>query len=527
MVFAAFSLKENYWDDFVLSEEDIEFIYNHLLEIETPLTPQEMTSVLIEEHIQQEIKAVEQQRLSGGEVYLPKGTYDVKQQLVFPALSWRQGEVTEKRQGWNPDHGDFEVIKVNFDDGDEKEFAAGFDDHTLNVPPDVEGNNIPTAESVLASHGELLISCLEKGLVANADFVRIAFKWFPRALLLDVNTGHLNLAEALLDMAGGGPLPTAALLEQLDLSVDENPKLVEFSLDLALQEDSRFDEVGPAGEILWYLKRLEPDGVQETPFILKYSEIDYDRDLMTPEMLELESVLDDELSPLDEVSSVGNEISVPLLYPHWRAGTLPLTPRVRSFFPTAYETPRIRFILVDGDTGEKFSGWVVRNAGYIFGLEDWYRERELMPGTIVRISQGAKSGEVIVKVNAKRSRRDWVRTVLIGTDGGAVFATLKQIVTAAYDERLAIAIPNTEALDNAWELRKNEQPPFERTVVNMARELTKLNTQGHVHASELYAAVNLMRRCPPGPIMTLLASRPWFVHVGDLHFRFNDSEMKK
>jgi len=149
-----------------------------------------------------------------------------------------------------------------------------------------------------------------------------------------------------------------------------------------------------------------------------------------------------------------------------------------------------------------------------------------MPGSIIRIRPGKETGEVIVKVDAKRSRRDWVRTVLVGTDGGAVFATLKQIVAAAYDERLAIAVPDMDMLDSTWELRKKEQPPFERTVVNMARELTKLNTQGHVHASELYAAVNLLRRCPPGPIMALLASRPWFVHVGDLHFRFNDSEMK-
>jgi hypothetical protein len=343
---------------------------------------------------------------------------------------------------------------------------------------------------------------------------------------MDVNTGHLNLAEAVLDMEGGGPLPTSALLKQLDLAVDENPKLVEFSLDLALQEDERFDEVGPAGEILWYLKRLEPDGVQETPFTLKYIEQDYDRDLLTPEMLELERVLDDELSPLEPVKSVGEEVTITLLYPHWRVGTLPLTPRVRPFFPTAYETPRIRFILVDGETGDKFSGWVVRKEGYVFGLEDWYRERELMPGSIVRIQPGKKPGEVIVNVDTQRSRRDWVRTVLVGTDGGAVFATLKQIVTAAYDERLAIAIPDMDMLDNAWKIQKKEKTPFERTVVNMARELTKLNTQGHVHASELYAAVNLMRRCPPGPIMALLASRPWFVHVGDLHFRFNDSEMK-
>jgi hypothetical protein len=526
MVLAAFSLKETYWDEFELREEDVEFIYNHLLEIETPLTPQELIKVLVEERITQEIKAAEQQRLSGGKIYLPKETYDVEQDLVFPALGWRQGKVVEKRPGWNPDFGDFEVINVQFDDGDKKEFAASFNDHTLNEPPDVEGQNIPTPDSVLAAHEALLVSRLEEGLFANPDFVRIAFKWFPRALLVDVNTGHLNLAEAVLDMEGGGPLPTTALLEQLDLAVDENPKLVEFSLDLALQEDPRFDEVGPAGEILWYLKRLEPAGVQEIPFTLKYSELDYDRSLLTSEMLELERILDDELSPLEAAAPAGDQVTITLLYPHWRAGTLPLTPRVRPFFPTAYETPRIRFILVDGDTGEKFSGWVVRNEGYVFGLEAWYRERELMPGSIVRISPGDKPGEVIVKVDAKRSRRDWVRTVLVGTDGGAVFATLKQIVAAAYDERLAIAIPDMSMLDNAWELNKKEQQPFERTVVNMARELTKLNTQGHVHASELYAAVNLMRRCPPGPIMALLASRPWFVHVGDLHFRFNDSEMK-
>ena len=154
MVFAAFSLKENYWEEFELHQEDIEFIYNHLLEIETPLTPQELISVLVEERIQKEIKAVEQQRLDGGEIYAPKEKYDLEKQLVFPALNWRQGKVISKRPGWNPDYGDFEVIRVRFDDGDEKEFAAGFENHSLNEPPDVEGENIPTAETVLATHGK-------------------------------------------------------------------------------------------------------------------------------------------------------------------------------------------------------------------------------------------------------------------------------------------------------------------------------------------------------------------------------------
>jgi hypothetical protein len=61
-------------------------------------------------------------------------------------------------------------------------------------------------------------------------------------------------------------------------------------------------------------------------------------------------------------------------------------------------------------------------------------------------------------------------------------------------------------------------------VVNTMRELAKLNPQSHVHASELYAAINIVRRCPPGPLLALLASRSWFVHVGDLHFRFGETE---
>jgi hypothetical protein len=101
---------------------------------------------------------------------------------------------------------------------------------------------------------------------------------------------------------------------------------------------------------------------------------------------------------------------------------------------------------------------------------------------------------------------------------------LKQAVNAAYDERMALVVPDEQAMDEVWARMQKERPPFERIVVNTVRELAKLNPQSHVHASELYAAVNVVRRCPPGPLLALLASRPWFVHVGDLHFRFDDSE---
>jgi hypothetical protein len=341
---------------------------------------------------------------------------------------------------------------------------------------------------------------------------------------VDINIGHLNLAEAVLDMGGGGPLPTSMLLEQIELEADVNPKLVEFSLDLALQEDARFDEVGPAGDVLWFLKRLEPPEVLEPPTFLRYSGIDYDRSLMTENMLEIERQLDDELSPLEAKNQHLDKGEIRLIFPHWRSGTLPLSSSIRHLFPTAYEAPRIRFILVDGASGDKFPGWVVREKRYVYGLQDWYEEHGIIPGSIIQVRKSKEPGEVIVHADTQRSSREWIRTVLVGSDGGVVFAMLKQIVSAPFDDRMALAIPDKEALDPIWDTPPREQPPFERVVVNTVKELSKLNPQSHVHASELYAAINIIRRCPPAPLLTLLDSRPWFTHVGDLHYRLSDTE---
>jgi hypothetical protein len=101
---------------------------------------------------------------------------------------------------------------------------------------------------------------------------------------------------------------------------------------------------------------------------------------------------------------------------------------------------------------------------------------------------------------------------------------LKQTVQSHYDDRMVIAIPDLDTLDQIWEQPGKEHHSFERVVTNMVRELSKLNPQGHVHATELYAALNVVRRCPPGPILSLMATRSWFVHVGDLHFRLTEPE---
>ncbi len=329
-------------------------------------------------------------------------------------------------------------------------------------------------------------------------------------------------------MQGGEPLGTEALLKELELPEGVNSTLAEFSLNYALQEDPRFDEVGPAGQVLWCLERLEPPEVRETPAYLRYDPIDYDRSLLTEEMLALERQLDDELSEISlPEDRAPKEVMVSLIYPHWRVGTLPLSPRVRSFFPTAYEAPRIRFTLVDGKTGEKFPGWVVRERRYVYGLREWYEKNKLIPGSLIRIRPGESEGEVILEAQTHRATRDWVRTVIVGADGGLVFAMLKQVLNADFDERMVLAVPSTEGIDEVWEKAQKNSQPFDSLVLRIMRELTKLTPQGHVHAQELYSALNIIRRCPPAPIFALLAEKPWAVHVGDLHFRLDESLLEE
>jgi hypothetical protein len=216
---ATLSLREDYWETFELTDEDREFIYNNLLEVETPLTSPEILSALVNERIHQEKLALEKQRTSGGDIYLPVNTYKANQDLVFPAFGWQHAHVLAVRAGQNPDIGDFQVIQVKFDNNETKEFAANIVDHILNRPQEISINDTSLdAEAVLAIYGEKLLQIIDVELTKNQEFVRIAGKWFPRTLLIDINVVNLNLVEAILYMAGGGPSPTQPLLDHIGLA---------------------------------------------------------------------------------------------------------------------------------------------------------------------------------------------------------------------------------------------------------------------------------------------------------------------
>lgn len=523
MPIESLSLNTSYWENIKVGEPDLDFINNFLLDIETPQTAQELLQALVAERIRIEREKLENPVQPEGKIYSPKEHYEVGQSIIFPASNWQKGIVKSIRAGINPEESSFEVMQIAFTDGESKQFASGLENHKLNDPIAINQNDPGLdANIVLQTYGNILLKQLGNALESKPDLVRIAGRWFPRSLLVDVNIGHLNLAEAVLDMAGGGPLSTKDILDQIELPTDVNLKLTEFSLNLAFQEDNRFDEVGSIGETAWFLKRLEPAGVKEIPIYLQYNreilEIPEGEELIN----QLESEVCDELEMPACQDDNTEEITTALLFPHWRSGTLPLSSRMTQFFPTAYESPRIRFIFIDGSNQTTFPGWVVRETRYVYGLSDFYQTHGLMPGSLIHIHRGNVPGEVIVSVEKRKQNREWIRTVLIGADGGIVFAMLKQLVNATFDERMAIAIPDTDALDQFWLKSNGKKKPLETVVYSLMRELAKLNPQGHVHAQELYAVVNLIQRCPPSPILLLLTQKAWSNHLGDLYFRLDE-----
>jgi len=523
MISIHLKLTAGYWQALSITKRDIEFLQNHLFETEVPLNGRELTAVLIGERLRVEREAQARKLESSGAVYFPKEQYKKGQKLIFPALGLKQGKVTAVRPGNNPQLGAFDVLEVTLENGATSLFASALSEHKLNDPVEEKADPESDPQAILAEYGEELEQKLWDALVSDENIAQVAGRWFPRALLVDINPGHLNLAEAVVEVAGGEPLSASSLMEQIDLPRDANTKLTEFSLNYALQEDGRFDEVGPEGQVLWCLRRLEPEEVQNVPVFLKYSPIEYDRSLLSEKMLALEAQLDDELNDANQKPSKANEIMLTLTYPHWRAGTLPLSPRARAFFPTANYAPRIRFTLVDGKTGERIPAWVVCEHRYVYGLRNWYEKQKLIPGAYITVRRSNLSDEVIVEAKTRRPTREWVRTVLAGSDGGLVFALLKQEIACDYNERMVVAVPDMGAVDKSFTQSSRNNQSLEKLIREMLRELSKLTPQGHVHAEELYSAVNILRRIPPAPLFAALAVARDVVHVGDLHFRLGEA----
>ncbi|MGB7539770.1 MAG: hypothetical protein WBM17_14605 [Anaerolineales bacterium] len=514
---------QSWGEAFSLNDSDLEFINNLLLEEGAPMESERLAVAVIRERLQSEAKR--RAKLSPDDtIYLPRLTYHAGQHLVFPMLGFARGTVLAVRAGENPQAGPFEVAQVQMD-GAEREFASRLENHRINTIPleTLMGASERSPEQIFADHGADVLGVMEARLAQSREIAKIADRWFPRSLLVEISHGQLNLAEAVLDVASGGPLPTSAILEHLELPANVDPRLAAFSLEYALYQDERFEEVGPAGEMAWFLKRLEPPEVTFPPRRLSYEKDSSPQAALSEPLQTQLSELDDEWGPGETPpGEESGEVSLILSFPHWRVGTLPLNPRLAAIFPQAHEATRIRFEFIDSESGERFPGWVVSPFRFVFGLAEWYLKKGLLPGGILRVRKGEQPGEIMLDAATRRPAREWVRTATASGNNRLAFTMQKQSVAVEYDELSVIAVDDPRAVDELW-LRMNEQKiPLESLIADVFRELAKLNPQSTVHARTLYCAVNVVRRLPPAPVFAELMKRPYYAHVGDLYYRFDE-----
>ncbi len=507
----------DYWgSSFILSSDDRELLLNLFVDDEQPRSTDELAQAIIHRRVEHEEADLRRKQQAQGTLYQPKGTFQPGEQVVFPALDFAVGQVSSVRDGQHPDYGPFKVIQVTMDSGQQREFAAEYPyEHWLNQDAVLLSptDEIVPPEEIYARNRATFVPHLRQLLHANPEFVWLAGKWFPRSLLVELNIGQLNIAEAVLDMNGGGPLPTEALLPELGLPAEVNRNLQIFSLNYALFRDERFDEVGPAGEVLWYLARLEPPEVLSTPPSLRYTPFTYQRERVTPDLIKIERSIDDELSQLPAPVEDFDEIIFTLTYPHRRSGSVPLSPSIARLLPTG-RTHRIRFLFEDARSGRRWPGWVVRERNYAFGLDHWYAANEVPAGAYLQLQRGQEPGVIVIDLQGQRLRREWVR-VAVPKDNRLTFEMLKRPIPCDYDEQMMIFVDDQSSIDRAWSYVNERGVELTELTEQLLPELAKLSPQGNVHARTLYSAINLVRRVPPGPLFAALIGQSKFRALGD------------
>ncbi len=513
-----------YWQDFSLTQSDTAFLRTFLLDAEQPVTTETLAEAIVAERCRGE-EAELRAELGRGIIYQPKKRFRTGEKVIFPALEFRLGEIIDVRPGQNPEYGEFEVISVDFGpDRRQRSFAAGLEaEHKLNVetPERLFSGDLRPPAELAATVAANVPAALRRQLASQADFANFEDRWLVRGLLADIHVGHLNITEAAIEMRAA-PVSTTDLLAELDLPTEIKPEVLAFSLNSALAADGRFDQVGPGEKRQWFLRRLEPPEALAVPEALRYAPVAYDRDAVPNELLQLEWELDDEWSDAAIQEPAASRVSLPsttlsLTYPHLVSGTLPLNRHSLPFFPKGHGE-RTVVTLIDGRWGQRFTAWVVHGGRYVAGLRPWYEQHKLPAGAYLVLERRDNSGEIVVDFKPKRMRREWMRKAQV-VDGKIDIQLRKGEVACEYDEQTIIGDERPDELARLRTTLAFASRPLVDIVYEIFVDLAGLSQSGAVHAKTIYGAVNLVRRCPPGPIFAAIATDPRIQPIADGLYR--------
>jgi hypothetical protein len=522
---------EIFWNNFRVSDSDLERLYGFVLEKGEPVPARELVMHVIEARVKEEEER--RARLSRhATLYQPKLQFEVGQRLIFSALDDAEGTVTAVRAGDNPRLPSFQVVTVLFDhENRTREFAAAYDaPHPLNATrAATSGAADESPSEIFERYGTGLEKALLTRLRDDKEFVVKDHAGLLRGLMTDIQEYHLNLAEAAIEQSNAALSTTElARLLELDNSATKKSTLI-FSLENALEHDERFVNVGPRGEERWYLARLQPSEARTLPRILQLPRAATPRVALPPELESLVHELQDE-ADVDGVLSDSADlrgdaaagvpiVTIALTYPHRRMGTLPLTPGLRALLPET-DNPAMFVTLVDDTLGAstvtRMPTWVVREGDYLAGLRLWFDQHKLSPGALLQLERRPEPLTASIRYQPQRERSLWVRVARV-QGGRLTFAQEKRPVAHKYDEDMLILIGDPAAMDGLSASNHAERP-LENLLVEIFPELAKLSGAGRVHAKTLYSAVNFLRRVGPRAVFLTLASSPAFSSAGGGYF---------
>jgi hypothetical protein len=273
------------------------------------------------------------------------------------------------------------------------------------------------------------------------------------------------------------------------------------------------------------LRRWEPPIVLSPSRRLAGEQVAYDRTGLDVTHLQLERELDDELSRLIAPPTAARADSVTILlgYPHWRAGTLPFTERTRFFFPDGSPEQHTLITFEDQKSPDRtFPGWILRESGQVCGLEEWYQVNSILPGAYLKLSKAQDGGRVGIEVVSRRMQREWVR-VASDAGGELEFKMEKRPIAYEYDELAVFDESDRAAIDALVQAEAERDRPLEDLVRSVFLSLGGLSPNGMVHSKTLYGAVNVLRRCSPGLVFSVLFGLPEFVTAGDGYWIYQGS----
>ncbi|MBN1660602.1 MAG: hypothetical protein JXA93_19550 [Anaerolineae bacterium] len=515
----------SYWEDqFEVTPKDIQYLYDLLLEAARPMTAAILTEATIARRAREEEQQIHAE-LSKGSVYQPKDAYEIGDVVIFPVFDYAVGTVSGTRPGRNPDYGEFTVIQVEFDGGEVREFASELQgEHALNRTEGeetLEAGELPPAE-LYALYGAVVEEEILIALEEHPEFVAFGDEWLLQDMLAPLDAGHCNIAEALIEVQGM-PLATTDIMQTLDLPAEISESIKTLSVNRALEEDSRFDNVGDQGRDIWYLRRLIPQEVVNPPEQLRIEQVPFSRADIAEELLLIEREIDDEGSG-EEVMGPSRPLyrtTIALIYSHWHAGTLPLTVRTRGLFPqsTNHHSP---VVLIDGQSGERMQGWVAHGESFVYGLGPWYERYQLPVGTYIKIERTRDPRVINIDFEPRRLKHLWSK-VAVAEAGKLTFQIRKLPISCDYDDLLTVGIDNPRAIDRLSEISRSRGDSVTEIMTRLVPELIKLSPQATVHAKAIYSAVNVLKRVPPGPVFAALSTEPGFVSMGGGYWTFDET----